>query len=412
MFLQLLAKECSQTLKSMIYWLIVIILTVFFFSQLGGMQIAEEPKPGLESYGSTTGGDEKAIMKATLGYLASEYSTGTYTTYPIGFYKTVKPNEEEQKRIGEIVAETTGLKSKDEINSALEMENPENLIVLGSVPIQPTNGLTYERFEELAEEVDDILGGGSYYAKDNLKSNARTPKTYEQALDEYKDLTEKEHLTGGYARLFSDYMGIMLGILPVFLVVTRGMRDRRSHMQELIASRKASSAVIIASRYFSMLLMLMLPILLLSCIPLAECISSAAGSGIHIDYFAFVKYSFGWLLPTMMIATAVGMVLTELTDTALGVLVQLIWWFLSIFGSMSSMSGGRYGFDLVPRHNTVYAYQAFQEGFSELAANRVLYVVLSLLLVALTIVFYSLKRKGRLDIHGKIFRNHKRKQQA
>ena len=40
---------------------------------------------------------------------------------------------------------------------------------------------------------------------------------------------------------------------------------------------------------------------------------------------AFVKYVFGWQLPTIMTVTGVGMFLTELTDTAAAVLVQGAW---------------------------------------------------------------------------------------
>lgn len=422
MFAQLILKECRQTAKSIIYWLIVLILVIFFSSQLGNMDIAKKPKPGLESYGRYYSSNEQDIMKATLGYLVSEYTNGKYVTYPIGFYKMVTPDKEEQKRIGEIISETTGLDTKEEMEKTLNAETEDSdaeasdkkknhIIVLGGAPIAPSKTLTYDRFGELMREVDHLLGGGSQYNKKHLKTNAATPKTYEQALQEYEDLMEKDHLTGGYARLYSDYMGIMLGILPVFLAVTRGMRDRRSQMRELIASRRASSASIIVSRYISMLIMLMLPVLLISCIPLMECIQYAA-SGFHLDYLAFVKYSFGWLLPTIMIATAVGMVLTELTDTALGVLVQLAWWFLAIFSSMSSMSGGMYGLDLVPRHNTEYNYAGFHAGFTQLAANRVLYAVISVLLIAVTVWIYSLKRKGRLDIRGKLLGNRKRKSQA
>lgn len=67
MFLNLLAKECRQIAKSMIYWLIVGILVIFYFSQLGGMSIAEKPEPGQENYGLAYGGDEKDVMDSTLG---------------------------------------------------------------------------------------------------------------------------------------------------------------------------------------------------------------------------------------------------------------------------------------------------------------------------------------------------------
>lgn len=417
MFAQLVVKECRQTAKSMIYWLIVIILAVFFNSQLGNMPIAVKPEPGQENYGRTYSSDPQDRMTATLGILIREYESGQYITYPIGFYKTVKPGEKKQERIAEMIAEMTGLTTKEEMEKALtaDLESAQNdesnIMIAGGAPIVPLKTLSYDRFLKLMEELDNMLGGGSSYSKSNIKTNAMTTMTYEQALEEYEQLAVKEHLTGGYARLFSDYMGIMLGILPVFLAVTRGLRDRRSQMRELIASRRASSAAIIISRYLSMLIMLILPVLLLSIIPLAGCIQSA-GPGIELDYLAFVKYTFGWLMPTIMVTTAVGMVLTEFTDTALGVLVMAVWWFLSVFGSIDSLHGGTYGWDLIPRHNTEFNYIGFQDGFTQLAANRALYAVISVVLVAVTVWIYSFKRKGRLDIHGKLFGNRKRKSKA
>ena len=104
--------------------------------------------------------------------------------------------------------------------------------------LQPAESLSYERFEEVMQEVDDMLGGGSSYALDSIGDNGSEPKTYEDAVKEYEELVHKDGYTGGYARLFSDYMVIILGILPVFLAVTRELRDRRANMQELLYVRR------------------------------------------------------------------------------------------------------------------------------------------------------------------------------
>ena len=76
------------------------------------------------------------------------------------------------------------------------------------------------------------------------------------------------------------------------------------------------------------------------------------------------------------------------------------------------MHGGAYGWSLVPRHNTVYNYTGFHENFGQLVANRGLYAAISLLLLVISIFIYTQKRKGRLDIRGKIFGNLKRKHKA
>lgn len=379
MFGALFVKECKQTAKSVIYWLVVGIMTLFFFTQLGSLGIAGEPKKGQAEYGVTYSKDEKVIMEKAKSMLQGEYERGVYTTYPVGFYKEIRLDENEQKRI------------KDIIEKVLE------------------EGVPFEQFKKYMQEADEIIGGGSNYSDAFLKKNAQVPKTYEDAQADYELLVNKDHFTGGYARLFSDYMGLIAGILPIFLAVTRGLRDRRSKMQELIAGRGASAFTIIVTRYLSMLVMIMLPLIIQSMFPLMECVQFAGRNQISYDLFAFFKYCVGWLMPSVMAVLAVGTVLTELTDTAVAILVQAIWWFVTVFMGMSSMMGGDYGWRLIPRHNTEWEYEAFREGFRQLLMNRMFYVGFALVLLAVSIWLYSLKRKGRLDLYGKIFANRKRK---
>lgn len=407
MFGQLLIRECRQTARSLIYWLIVLVLVFDYSSQLGSTKIETEPEKGLEDYGYKASDDENIIMESTLEILAREYIENCYITYPIGFYKKVTLNKEEERQIEEIIRETTGISGRDEIEKimnewyasqstqAWDSMNVRNM----SSAIKPAPDLSYERFCELMDQADHILGGGSSYGE--TYRGGEEPKTYEDALEEYRELTEKDRLTGGYARLFCDYMGIFLGLLPVFLAVTRGLRDRRSGMQELIYSRKGSSAVIIFSRYAAMLIMLLLPVLLLSLPLLTQCLRYASTAGISADVWAFVKYTFGWLAPTIMVVAAVGMFFTELTDTALGVLVQGVWWFVSVFAGVNTLHGGMYGWNLIPRHNTEMNRAGFQEGFAQLAANRIFYVLLALVLVVLTILTYQQRRKGRYRLSWK-----------
>ena len=432
---QLFAKECKQTAKSLIYWLIVLILIFGFTTQLGNnMEIAKEPKPGRASYGYQASRDPEIIMSRTLGKLTEEYFRGNYTTYPIGFYKNVTLDKEDDHRIKEILKEAAEITGKEEAGRVMEDwytaqtelketesggteaedmgpndVNAGDMMYREPLKIEPAAGLTYERFAELMDEADKILGGGSEYGKDEREMNAEVPKTYEDAKKEYNTLIEKDGLTGGYARLFCDYMGIFLGILPVFLAVTRGMRDRRAVMQELIYTRRCPSLTVVASRYLAMIVMLVLPVLVLSVFPLAKCMNYARTAGITVDMLAFVKYTFGWLMPMIMITAALGMFLTELTDTAAAVLVQGAWWFVAIFGGVQTLRGGMYGWNLVPRHNTEFNWQGYHDGFAQLALNRTLYAAAALLLTLLTAYIYSQKRKGRLQIRGKILANRKSK---
>ncbi len=408
MFGQLFIKECRQTAGSLIYWLIVLVLIFNFMTQLGSMEIMSEPKKGQENYGYKESDDKDVIMRTTLGELLEEYNRESYTTYPIGFYKSVTLNEKEDKQMAGIIEEATGLSGRAEVEKAIgdwyavNQETDENGVVTMSkaMEMEPSESLTFKRFEELMDEADDILGGGSSFQKSSRK-RASVPMTYEDAVEEYRKLTDEDRLTGGYARLYSDYMVIFLGLLPVFLAVTRCLRDKRAEMQELIYTRRGSSVNIIASRYLAMLVMLVIPVLVLSVIPLSQCLKYASAAGISADMTAFVKYAFGWCFPTIMIAAAVGMFFTELTDTALAVLVQGAWWFLAVFGGINTLKGGMYGWNFIPRHNTELNWSGYHENFSQLASNRILYASLAVILVALTTFIYSQKRRGRYRLSWK-----------
>lgn len=413
MFLTLFRKECAQTAGSLIYWLYVACLVLFFNSQLGNMDILSPPQQGQEDYaqyGYEQDVSEQDIMEAGTGNLIWAYYYDSYVTYPIGYAKNVSLSGEEKDEIGDMIYQLTGLKP-DELEADIAAYFEEHNIETTPYKVTLKDGITYEAFLKCMDRTAKILGPGSDYTEDRLKANVRIPVDYEGAAANYRDLTEKDGLTGGYARLFCDYMGIIAGILPIFVTATRVLRDKRSRMQELLYVRGASSGTMMASRYLALLCMHMAPILLLSLISTVNCVQAGI-SGVSLDYAAWLKYDLGWLMPEVMTVISVGMICTELTETALAVLVQTVWWFVSVMTGGSGMGGGAYGWNLIPRHNTELNYAGFAEGFRQLAVNRIFYVVLSLVLAALTAFIYEKKRKGHLRRGKKVSGNRKSSVQA
>ncbi len=413
MIMTLFKKECTQILKSLIFWLYVACLIFFFNSQMGNSTVLNPPQEGQENYynyGFKTDITEQDVMETGVGTLAYAYYYDHYVTYPVGYAKNVRISEAEKQEIADIIYDLTGVKA-DEIEDNIASYFQENDIQTTQYKVPLKDGISYEQFLKDMEQVADILGPGSDYTEDRLWSNVMIPVDYEGAVENYQALTEHDGLTGGYARLFCDYMGIILGILPVFVTATRMLRDKRAQMQELIYSRGASSGMVMGARYAALVFMHMIPVLILSLLPTISCITAGI-EDVQLDYLAWLKYDLGWLLPMVMIVVAVGMLCTELTETALAVLVQAVWWFMSVMTGASAMNGGRYGWNLIPRHNTELNYAGFAEDFGQLAMNRILYAVLALLLLALTIFIYEKKRKGHLRRRGKIFGNHKRTAEA
>lgn len=401
MFLQLFHKECQKMMKCITYYIFVICLVLFYFTQMGVISI-EKPNPNQESYGNQYSNDATIIMNATINNLVREYVYNRYITYPIGFYKEVILSGRKYKKMSEILSEVTGLPitEVEKLNEAYFLETYEE--------INPPNELTYELFLEHMKKADKILGGGSAYSEDFMKSNVRVPVTYEEALANYNLILEKDKITGAFARLFSDYMGIILGILPVFMAVTRGLRDKRAQVEQVIYAHSISSKNVIVSRYLAMVVMMTLPVVILSILPTMQGIYYGKSLGESVDVFAFIKYIIGWLIPTIMITTSVGVFITELTETAFAIVIQGIWWFVSLFMGVGNLVGN-YGWNLMPRHNSVGNYQLFINNIDMLIVNRLTYTIAAILILILTIVVYENKRKGRLLANGKLISNRKSK---
>jgi ABC-2 type transport system permease protein len=406
MLFVLFIKECRQTLKSITYYILILCMVMFYHTQMGDFEMVEKPLPGQEDYGTTYSQDENIIIEKSLEALFREYSFNHYVTYPIGFYKTVTLNESKQSEIGDILCEITGL-PKEELIEAGEAFKNDSYETWMELNIEPVQSMTYEHFAKLMEKADKLLGSGSSYSKTMLRSNARTPKTYEEAVLEYNDLIEKDRLSGAYARLFCDYIGIILAILPVFLAVARGLRDKRASAEQILYSKRASSFSIILSRYLAMVFMVLVPVLIMSFIMNVQCVNYGVSIGVEADQFMFLKYVLGWLLPSIMITISVGVLLTELTETAIGILVQGIWWFASLFSGVANLMGS-YDMNLIPRHNTLGNYSAFQDNLTTLMTNRIIYTAAAVVLIVIAAIIYDNKRRGKLRIHGKISTNRKR----
>ncbi|MGL5354389.1 MAG: ABC transporter permease, partial [Clostridium sp.] len=70
---------------------------------------------------------------------------------------------------------------------------------------------------------------------------------------------------------------------------------------------------------------------------------------------------------------------------------------------------GNVGMNLIPRFNTLGSYEVYNRIFNELVINRAFYSILGIILIAMTIFVYDKKRKGSLNLNGKILKNSKSK---
>ena len=272
-----------------------------------------------------------------------------------------------------------------------------------SVPARES--FTYEEFSADMERICEIIGAGSSYRKEAVKGGVSVPMTYEQAVEEYEAFCEKDRVTGAVSRLFCDYAGIILSVLPIFLGVTRCLRDKRARASQVVYAHEASAFCIIASRYLANVFLAALPVLVTSFVMQMPYQYHANTLGVSPDLLAFLKYNLIWLLPEIMAVLAVSFFFTELTESVISIFIQVFWAMASLMGA--GTLAGDFSLKLVVRWNAFGGPNEFLAQRQQLFINRGFYFLLSLAVLAFTAVFYEKKRREGETLYGKIFKRRK-----
>lgn len=412
----LFLKECRKIAKSLVYYVYLAAFVLFITSQMSDGEWVDqltEPEPGQESYGEGYSSDERAVMRSGIETLFQELMSNRFATYPFGFYKAVTLNEEELEVLKRAMEQCTGMEFEQMVaeNNAygmkiyqMEMEGsgagyPE--AEEWRVPLR--EDLSYGEFEQVMEKACEIIGSGSYYEKSSYEGRGRVALTYEDALENYRELCEEDKVSGAQMRLFCDYACIFLAILPIFMGVSACLRDKRAKAAELIRSRSVSGAALIGCRYLANVVMCFVPVLLCALLMQMPCVYAAGQVGIEADPLAFVKYSFLWLLPVIMVVLGAAFLLTEATETMLAIPVLLAWAFGSEF-SATTLTGD-FGWKLVTRWNTFGSYGRYAEELGQLYRNKGMYTALAVILVLLTVAVYERKRRKGEISYGKLRKN-------
>ena len=390
----LLGKEIKKAAISITFFVFIIALLAMPLSQdvlnFSNHDVITAPKQG-EDYGIQQKEVPELIMPAAFNSLYNEFTANEYIAYPIGFYKNVKLNETDKEKMAEIISTLSGVPVNDLLTSA------------NSIEVTLSDDISYEEFKECMKQADDLIGGGSNYSESNLLNYSYVAITYEEAVTNYNLIANEDKFTGAYARLFCDYVGIILSILPVFIAVAICLKDKRAKMNDLIYVRKTSSFKLILSRYFAVVISVMLPTVILAYI--SNSTVWGQYSGMALDYLAPLKYALGWLMPSVMIAAAIGMFFTELTGTPIAIAIQALWWFIDLNAGVGRLGGVHTLFELTPRHNSLGNTQIFLDEFHTLVTNRLIIAGAALLLVAVTVIIYEQKRRGKFSGYREIKRH-------
>lgn len=397
----LFLKECKKVALSLTFWIYCVILLLMFFSNYyeDAKHEVTPPSASSQELGYKVEEDPERIMDGAVNSLMMEFAANRYVCYPFGFYKAVSLKEKDAGRVEAYLQELTGADHEGILAWIDQAEtyyvDQDQEYAFDAIPVDKS--VTYDRFREIMGEIDDILGGGSDYAVNSLAFRfSRVPMTYEEAVREYEESIREDTVTDPLARLFCDYTGIGLALIPVFAAAALTAADKRRRMSELIYARRISSFRLILTRYAALVTVMFLPVLFTMIVAAVQ--AGVVYSGAPLKMHLMFTTPVFWLLPELMTATAVGMLVTEVFSAGAAVAVQGVWAFLSLMTGSSQLYGDITKFGLICRHNTLYHRSDFMATYPDFVFNRIFYLCLALVLAGAAAYVYDLKRGGRF--HG------------
>ncbi len=452
---RLFLMECGKIARSISYWLYIGALfaaVIQNYERTVESELRRTDNPASVFYIAENGvyaDDTDQLSEDTMHTMMMEatkrlmdnYRSNSYEYYPFGYVKRKTLSEKEQAAILLYLNELTGLDGQaiigaDENRDSEEIQisgggafvlNPgkkgtfengqfiaepgeweyvENDSRLSQSLESPGGGfeiqVTFERFKEIMDCVNHLIGRNSYFSWTMLSlyyypnDMQDTPITEQQ----HREFYEKDRVTGAFARYFCDSISLIILCLPAFVIMDLLLKDKRYKMNTLIYPRTESSARIIITRFEAVVCMIMLPILILPIKSLLAIVSYCHNIGIRVNIFTFAAYIFAWILPTVLLVMSIALFVPILTENHSAVLpAGLIWLFCR--PSVDKIAGGNYGpFDLIIRHNTLKGYGRMMEHMQILILNRILVSVIALLFVGFAIIVYDAKRKGGIRLES------------
>ena len=252
-----------------------------------------------------------------------------------------------------------------------------------------------ERFLHIMDRIRELdweLGGGTTFASKRL--SFVEPFTYEQAVSYYEEEIEAEGLAWSYARYCSDYMGIVYGILPAIPAIFAMIRERRAKVREVVYPREVSSERVITARILGLWLLyagLLLSVMLGASVYLWILTQDAS------FLVSFLSYTIYWLLPGLMISTALPGLFALIMENEM---VPAAFWIVICFFSMDPLIGDYPIWKPVLRFNEIGKGEVFADNFQKIVMNRMVMVIGSILCIIIMIRLYERKRRS-LNQRGK-----------
>jgi hypothetical protein len=233
----------------------------------------------------------------------------------------------------------------------------------------------YKEYEKILAELDQKLGRKSIFSQQRRDYLNRKPTTYADALDEFKEIINKDKVTNAYGRLFADYMGITAGFFPVFIIISLFIRDRKKKTKE-----RKNIKVDLLAKYAAACLCVLLPYMSIATHATYIFYNIGKNYGYPVDVFAFYKYTLLWIGPTILFTLALSMLTYKISKSfILTIGTQFALWGIAI----TTLGGDYRLFRYMIRFNELGYYDSYIKWKESIMINRIFFVIVSLILLAI-----------------------------
>ncbi len=244
---------------------------------------------------------------------------------------------------------------------------------------------TEDVYSDTLEQLQQTFGPKTLYERDVVDRFVVKVKNYIQNKQDTEDIRKYEKVTGAYARLFSDYMGIAVGFFAIFIAGFALVKDKRYKAMEMIYTKPISSSKYVLSKYLGNVILMLAVILLIALYTTYDFHTQYD----QIDYFAFFKYTLTWILPTIMMVTSIGYLIQVISGNGIvPIIVTFAYWYYSMPFSSNQYHITRY----IIRYNDVSTLAKYQEVASAIMVNRLVITGASIILLIAAMWIFEKKR--------------------
>lgn len=266
---------------------------------------------------------------------------------------------------------------------------------------------SYSDIKPYLKELEEKLNIYSLYCT-GINSNGNSPywvytectrrfhgREYNDALKEFT-LTYEHGISNGYAYVFLDNCGIIIGFIAIIYSFMSYTEEKRKNVNGYIYTANVSSSRYVLYKYLADTMPLMLASIIYSLLGAACFIywNYKFNYGYDISIIPFLIKTPFIIFPTILIITSIGHFLgILLCSETLDIIAQFILFYLSMGYGLSD----KFRITLLIRYNNFDDYTLYQNCSGNVIMNRVIIVLLSVILTGFTVVLFNYRREhGRL----------------